>query len=82
MKIKRGKEKDAIQLPHKMMQLESQIFTEILTRLFKKRGVKVVGIHDAVAIIDNSVEPEKVQEVMMKVFGEFGVIPTLLVERL
>ena len=73
---KNNKTKDKIQLAHKLMQLESYIFTEILTRLFRNRKFKGVGIHDAIAIFDNTIEPEKVTKIMEKVYEEVGLYPT------
>lgn len=73
--------KDAIQLPHKLMQLESAIFTEILTRLFKKRDLHCIGIHDAIAVLNDKYPPEFVEGVMLDVYKEYGLLPTLDIEK-
>lgn len=78
---KRGKKKDKIQLAHKLMQFESEIFQNILSKLFKIEGFIGVGIHDAIAVFDeSSVTPDVVKEVMEKIYFEFGLCPTFSIE--
>lgn len=78
---KRGKKKDKIQLAHKLMQIESEIFQKILPRLFKIEGFIGVGIHDAIAVFDeSSVTPDVVKDVMEKIYFEFGLCPTFSIE--
>lgn len=72
--------KGKIQLAHKLMQLESFIFTEILTRLYKKRTFRGVGIHDAIAILDETTSPDAVIKIMEKVYSEIGLCPTFSIE--
>lgn len=75
---KRGhKDKDSVLLPLKLMQLESTIFREILTRLWKLKGGRCFAIHDAIAVLNNTISSEKVNEVMKSVYWEMGLIPTL-----
>jgi hypothetical protein len=76
-----GRDKDKIQLAHKLMQLESCIFTEILTRLYKKRTFRGVAIHDAIAVLDSNTSPEDVKKIMEKVYSEIGLCPTFSVEK-
>lgn len=79
--IKNGRDKDKIQLAHKLMQLESFIFTEILTRLYKKRTFRGVAIHDAIAIFDETTTPDEVIKIMEKVYYEIGLYPTFSIEQ-
>jgi hypothetical protein len=84
IKIKGGKKKEVpeVQLSHLMMRLESQIFTSILVRLFKKRGLYVMGIHDAIVVLDGlEICPEdKIKEIMLEEYAKFGLVPTLSVD--
>ena len=73
-------DKDAIMLSHILMRLESQIFTEILRRLFNKRIV-CFGIHDAVAVLHSKLPVDGVESIMMDVYADYGLIPTLSVDR-
>ena len=78
---KRGhKDKDSVLLPLKLMQLESTIFKEILTRLWKLKGGRCFAIHDAIAVLNNTISSEKVSEMMKNVYWEMGLIPTLSVD--
>jgi len=72
--------KDEVLLATVMMRLESDIFTEILRRLFNKRIV-CFGIHDAVAVIHSKLSEEEIKSVMMNVYADYGLIPTLSVEK-
>lgn len=72
--------KDKVLLPTLMMSLESRIFTEILRRLFNKR-LTCFGIHDAVAVINpKKMTVQDIQAIMMDVYKEYGMLPTLSVE--
>ena len=73
------KSKDEILLPMIMMKLESEIFTEILRRLFNKR-ITCFGIHDAVAVIHSKLPVDSIKSIMMDVYAEHGLIPTLSVD--
>lgn len=73
------KSKDEVLLPMIMMRLESEIFTEILRRLFNKR-ITCFGIHDAVAVIHSKLSVDDIKSVMMSVYAEHGLIPTLSVD--
>lgn len=72
--------KDKIQLPHKLMQLESAVFTKILEQLFKKRGLHIIAIHDAIAVMNDKLETVKIKKIMLDEYRKFGLIPTLAVE--
>ena len=72
-------QKDGILLPLLLMRLESRIFTKILTRLFNKR-VSCFGIHDAVAVLKSKLTEEDVKKVMMDVYQEYGLVPTLSID--
>lgn len=74
------KTKDKVLLPTLMMSLESRIFTEILRRLFNKR-ITCFGIHDAVAVINpKKMTVQDIQAIMMDVYKEYGMLPTLSVD--
>lgn len=65
-----------IQLPHKLTQLESSIFYDILRELFKNEKLMVVGIHDAVAVLNDAIEPEAVIKTMKAVYQQYGLVAT------
>lgn len=68
-------------LPNIMMDLESEIFREVLKSLYRKR-IPAVHIHDAVVIPDTraQVDVEKVESVMRDVYKRFGLHPTFSVD--
>lgn len=68
-------------LPNIMMDLESEIFREVLKSLYRKR-IPAVHIHDAVVIPDirAQVDVEKVESVMRDVYKKFGLHPTFSVD--
>ena len=67
-------------LPIAMMALESDIFLTILKRLYAKRW-NAVHLHDCIVIpLDgnaNHPTKEQVKEIMLDVYKEFGLCPTL-----
>ena len=69
-------------LPNIMMDLESEIFREVLKSLYRKR-IPAVHIHDAVVIPDTraQVDVEKVESVMRDVYKKFGLHPTFSVDK-
>ena len=68
-------------LPNIMMDLESEIFREVLKSLYRKR-IPAVHIHDAVVIPDTraQVDVKKVESVMRDVYMKFGLHPTFSVD--
>lgn len=64
-------------LPNVMMDIESEIFREVLKALFRKR-INAVHIHDAIVIPQTRamVEEEQVEVVMRDVYKKFGLHPT------
>ena len=66
-------------LPLMLMKLESKIFTQILTKLFNKR-ICCFGIHDAVAVINSKFSVEDIKAIMLNVYSDYGLIPTLSVD--
>ena len=64
-------------LPNIMMDLESEIFREVLKSLYRKR-VSAVHIHDAIVIPQTraDVDVEQVVVVMRDVYKKFGLHPT------
>lgn len=65
-----------LQLPHKLTQLESSLFYDILRELFKHDKLMVVGIHDAVAVLNDEMEPAAVMEIMRAVYQQYGLVAT------
>lgn len=68
--------KDNVMLPHLMMRFESKIFLESLRRLFEM-GVKCFGIHDAVYVLQEDSSDVDVHRIIMDVYREHGLHPTL-----
>ena len=65
-----------------LMRVESRIFTNILQKLFNKRGLVVISIHDAIVVLkDNKIGEEKIKEIMIEEYAKYGLIPTLSVDR-
>ncbi len=64
-------------LPNIMMDLESEIFREVLKSLYRKR-VSAIHIHDAIVIPQTraDVDVEQVVVVMRDVYKKFGLHPT------
>lgn len=69
-----------IQLSHKLTQLESSLFYDILRELFKIEKLMVVGIHDAVAVLDDQIEPNAVIEIMRNVYKQYGLVASFKAE--
>lgn len=68
-------------LPNVMMDLESEIFREVLKSLYRKR-IGAIHIHDAIVIpyTRANVDVEKVESVMRDVYTKFGLHPTFSVD--
>ena len=68
-------------LPNVMMDLESEIFREVLKSLYRKR-IPCVHIHDAVVVLDSraKVDIEDVEAVMRAVYQKYGLHPTFSVD--
>lgn len=68
-------------LPNVMMDLESEIFREVLKSLYRKR-IPAVHIHDAIVIPDTraTVDVEQVESVMRDVYKKHGLHPTFSVD--
>lgn len=84
LSFKRGLARDKrTVLTHKLMALESQLFREILKRLFEK-GYKVISIHDAIVVLDvaenTDLTPEMVKNVLCEVYAEIGLVPDCSVD--
>ena len=64
-----------------MMDLESEIFREVLKSLYRKR-ISAVHIHDAIVIpyTRAKVDVEQVESVMRDVYKKFGLHPTFSVD--
>lgn len=77
--------RDMVQLPHLLMRFESVIFTRSLADAFKER-IPVIGIHDCLAVIDDTEVINKTQQecllaILRNHYREFGIVPALSVER-
>ena len=68
-------------LPNIMMDLESEIFREVLKSLYRKR-IPAVHIHDAIVIPDTraKVDVEQVESVMRDVYKKHGLHPTFSID--
>ena len=68
-------------LPNVMMDLESEIFREVLKSLYRKR-IPAVHIHDAIVIPDTraKVDVEQVESVMRDVYKQHGLHPTFSID--
>ena len=68
-------------LPNVMMDLESEIFREVLKSLYRKR-IPAVHIHDAIVIPDTraKVDVEQVESVMRDVYKKHGLHPTFSID--
>ena len=68
-------------LPNIMMDLESEIFREVLKSLYRKR-IPAVHIHDAIVIPDTraKVDLEQVESVMRDVYKKHGLHPTFSID--
>lgn len=82
-KVIRGMRKDAELLCHRITRTESELFHHILEKCFE-RGWVVVSIHDAILVLDvaenDSLSVEDVKSVMLDVYREKGMIPTISVD--
>ena len=68
-------------LPNLMMSLESDIFHEVLMKLYRK-NISAVHIHDAIVVPDSEVEvcASQIEEVMREVYKARGLHPTFSVD--
>ncbi|MBO5351334.1 MAG: hypothetical protein J6A66_07000 [Alistipes sp.] len=68
-------------LPNVMMDLESEIFREVLKSLYRKR-TPAVHIHDAIVTPETraEVDVEQIQDVMRKAYKQYGLHPTFSVD--
>ena len=84
-KGKKSNNKKNNYLPCKLMQIESTIFQEILRRCYAK-GYDVVNIHDAIVVVDTknneSVSSDDIKSIMLEVFFERELYPTLKKEEI
>ena len=62
-----------------MMNLEAQIFTEILKRIYAKRW-KAIHVHDCIVVpktkSKNKPTKESILKIMMEVYKKYGLAPT------
>ena len=68
-------------LPNVMMDLESEIYREVLKSLYRKR-IAAVHIHDAIVTPETraEVDVEQIQDVMRKVYKQYGLHPTFSID--
>lgn len=69
-----------LQLPHKLTQLESSLFYDILREIFKNDKVMAVGIHDAIAVLNDEITPEEVAAIMRKTYEQYGLVASFKIE--
>lgn len=68
------------ELSNSMMRLESEIFYIILEKLYTKKGLDVINIHDAIVVLDTSDEKYKIEDienVILEVYHSFNLFPSL-----
>lgn len=73
----KGNEKE---LSNNLMKLEAEIFYKILEKLYKKRGLDCINIHDAIIVLSTSnkkYKKEDIEKVMLNVYHSYSLFPTL-----
>lgn len=77
------KKEDRTRLANDLMKIESELFQNILIKLYNKR-FKVLSIHDAIVVLDVKLNkkctPELVKEIIEKEYKEIGLFPNVAVE--
>ena len=55
----------------------------ILSSLFKKRGSWVIGIHDAIVVLEGEDKhsEEQISNVILKEYRQYGLVPTLSIDK-
>ena len=80
----RAMKKDAEQLCDRITKVESEIFHNVLSECFKREW-RVVGIHDAVVVLDvqenERVNNDELIEIIMSEYRQHGLIPTVHLEK-
>ncbi len=78
--VRKQKQEDRTRLANDMMRLESELFHQILTKLFNKR-FKVISIHDAIVVLDvktnSKCTVEVVKEIIQNVYNDRGLSPDI-----
>lgn len=73
----KGNEKE---FSNNLMKLEAEIFYQILEKLYKKRGLDCISIHDAIVVLntsDKKYNKEDIEKVMLKVYHSYSLYPSL-----
>ena len=77
------KKKDRTVLSNRLMAMESELFHEVLVRLYCKRFC-VVSIHDAIVVLDVSANknctPDLVAKIIHDVYREYGLLPNVAID--
>ena len=83
VRMKKKESPDKKGLPNEMMAMESELFHEILRKLYAKH-FQVVNIHDAIVVLDvkenDGCTKELVSEIITKVYRKHGLMPTVSVD--
>lgn len=83
VRMKKKESPDKTGLPNEMMAMESELFHEILRKLYAKH-FQVVNIHDAIVVPDvkenDGCTKELVSEIITKVYRKHGLMPTVSVD--
>lgn len=78
--VRKQKQEDRTRLANDMMRLESELFHQVLTKLFNKR-FKVISIHDAIVVLDvkanSKCTVEVVKEIIQSVYNDKGLSPDI-----
>lgn len=82
--VRKQKKTDRTRLANEMMRMESELFSEILTKLYNKR-FKVISIHDAVVVLETKSNAlcteELVSGVIKEVYMKRGLSADVSIDR-
>lgn len=83
--IQKLKDPDHAYLSNRMMALESEIIREVLARLYKKRGLYVINIHDAIVVLETKFDSkvdfqDTILKTMCQVLAGYGLVPTFSID--
>lgn len=81
--IRKEKKEDRTKLANDMMRLESELFHQILMKLYNKR-FKVISIHDAIVVLDiksnEKCTVELVKKIIQEVYYKKGLTPDVSID--
>ncbi len=78
------KEEDT-KLSHLIMKMESELFHQILERIYKETEYDAINIHDAVVILDTpnneNCKTDEIETIMRDVYNNYNLFPTFSIDR-